>query len=287
MANRSAAGGSDRDATYFDRAEQYRREASDERDRFKLLLDVNNTLVSTLDPHSLWSSVLETVRRTLDHDYASLVVFSAGTRELHLEAAMTTTSAASWSRTLPPVSISRPPPSRSHGITPRLQGSRARSVRRRGIPDVAKRRPSVGGCVPLSTRRGVLGALNIASRRAEAFSQTEVDLLRDVAGQVAIAVENTVAFREISDLKNRLAEEKLYLEDEISSQHDFKEIIGSSPALRNVLQQIQAVAPTDATVLLLGETGQARSCWRGPSTTLAAGVIGLSSGSTGRRCPVA
>ncbi len=100
-----------------------------------------------------------------------------------------------------------------------------------------------------------LGALNIASRRADAFSQAETDLLSDIAGQVAIAVENTLAFREISDLKNRLTEEKLYLEEEVTSQHDFKEIVGESPALKLILQQIQAVAPTDATVLLLGETG--------------------------------
>jgi transcriptional regulator with GAF, ATPase, and Fis domain len=64
-------------------------------------------------------------------------------------------------------------------------------------------------------------------------------------------------------LKNRLAEEKLYLEDEITSQHDFKEIVGNSPAVRNVLQQIQAVAPTDATVLLLGEPR--RDCRRAHS----------------------
>ena len=86
--------------------------------------------------------------------------------------------------------------------------------------------------MPLSTRRGVLGALNVASRRDDAFPPADVNLLRDIAGQVAIAVENTLAFREISDLKNRLAEEKLYLEGEITSQHDFKEIVGNSPALK-------------------------------------------------------
>jgi formate hydrogenlyase transcriptional activator len=76
-----------------------------------------------------------------------------------------------------------------------------------------------------------------------------------VAGQVAIAVENARAFQEISNLTMRLNEEKLYLEDEITRQHDFTEIIGNSQALTAVLQQIRTVAPTDATVLLLGETG--------------------------------
>jgi formate hydrogenlyase transcriptional activator len=243
-------------ATYFDRAEQYRREASDERDRFKLLLDVNNTLVSTLDAHSLWSSVLDTVRRTLNHDYASLVVFSAGTRELHLEAATyydergVLEPHVTTSLDQSPAALAFP---WNHPHV--FKGAELDQFDVAGVPTLRSAGLQSVCCVPLSTRRGVLGALNIASRRAEAFSQTEVDLLRDVAGQVAIAVENTVAFREISDLKNRLAEEKLYLEDEITSQHDFKEIVGNSPAVRNVLQQIQAVAPTDATVLLLGETG--------------------------------
>jgi formate hydrogenlyase transcriptional activator len=97
--------------------------------------------------------------------------------------------------------------------------------------------------------------LNVASRTPGAFSQADVDLLSDIAGQIAIAVENVLAVREISELKNRLAEEKLYLEGEVISQHDFKEIVGESQALRHVLQQIQTVAATDATVLLLGETG--------------------------------
>jgi formate hydrogenlyase transcriptional activator len=243
-------------ATYFDRAEQYRREASDERDRFKLLLDVNNTLVSTLDARSLWSSVLETVRRTLNHDYASLVVFSAGTRELHLEAATyydergVLEPHVTTSLDQSPAALAFP---WNHPHV--FKGAELDQFDIAGVPTLRSAGLQSVCCVPLSTRRGVLGALNIASRRAEAFSQTEVDLLRDVAGQVAIAVENTIAFREISDLKNRLAEEKLYLEDEITSQHDFKEIVGNSPAVRNVLQQIQAVAPTDATVLLLGETG--------------------------------
>jgi formate hydrogenlyase transcriptional activator len=82
-----------------------------------------------------------------------------------------------------------------------------------------------------------------------------VSLLGDVAGQVAIAVANTLAYREISALKDRLTEEKLYLEDEITLQKDFKQIVGTSHALSSVLRQIRTVAPTDATVLLLGETG--------------------------------
>ena len=110
-------------------------------------------------------------------------------------------------------------------------------------------------CVPLITQRGPLGTLTVGRRSPDGFTPSEVSLLGDVAGQVAIAVANTLAYQEISALKDRLTEEKLYLEDEISSQHDFTQIIGTSQALTSVLRQIRTVAPTDATVLLLGETG--------------------------------
>jgi formate hydrogenlyase transcriptional activator len=76
-----------------------------------------------------------------------------------------------------------------------------------------------------------------------------------VAGQVAIAVENALAFQEIGELKNKLAQEKLYLEDEIRSELNFEEIVGESPSLRAVLKQVETVAPTDSAVLIQGETG--------------------------------
>jgi formate hydrogenlyase transcriptional activator len=110
-------------------------------------------------------------------------------------------------------------------------------------------------CVPLITQRGILGTLTVGRRSPDGFTASEVSRLGDVAGQVAIAVANTLAYQEISALKDRLTEEKLYLEDEISSQHDFTQIVGTSHALTSVLRQIRTVGPTDATVLLLGETG--------------------------------
>ncbi len=82
-----------------------------------------------------------------------------------------------------------------------------------------------------------------------------MELLRQVASQIAIALENALAFREIEELKNKLAEEKLYLEDEIRTEYNFEEIIGESAALKRILKQVETVAPTDATVLIQGETG--------------------------------
>jgi formate hydrogenlyase transcriptional activator len=97
--------------------------------------------------------------------------------------------------------------------------------------------------------------LTVASRAEHAFSMDDTDLLHQIANQVAIAVDNALAFREIAELKEKLAEEKSYLEDEIRTVFNFDEIVGESTGLKEVLTQVETVAPTDAAVLILGETG--------------------------------
>ena len=112
-----------------------------------------------------------------------------------------------------------------------------------------------GCCLPLLTHKGPLGVLNLASRATDAFSPQDVTLLKQVAAQVAIAIDNAQAYQEIAQLKDKLAEEKKYLQGEIRSQLNFEEIIGENAALGHVLDQAKVVAPSDATVLVLGETG--------------------------------
>jgi len=83
----------------------------------------------------------------------------------------------------------------------------------------------------------------------------DVDFLSRASGQIAIAIENALAYHEISELKDKLAQEKLYLEEEIRSDSGFERIIGKSAPLKHILQLVDTVAPSDSTVLLLGETG--------------------------------
>jgi formate hydrogenlyase transcriptional activator len=109
--------------------------------------------------------------------------------------------------------------------------------------------------VPLLYQNRVLGAMSIASRTEAAFNKDDGELLMQIAGQIAIAVENALAYREIESLKNKLASEKLYLEDEIRTEHNFEELIGSSRVFKRILKQIETVAPTDSAVLIRGETG--------------------------------
>ena len=109
--------------------------------------------------------------------------------------------------------------------------------------------------IPLQSHDRVLGTLNIGRLHEDAFNHEDVELLSQVAQQIAIGVENGLAYREIAELKEKLNEEKLYLEREIRSEHNFEEIVGDSRPLKDVLAQIEIVSPTDSTVLIQGETG--------------------------------
>jgi len=109
--------------------------------------------------------------------------------------------------------------------------------------------------VPLPGRQRAIGTLNVASKTPNQFSEKDAELLLEVAKQIALAVENMLAYEEIGELKARLEQENLYLQEEIKIQHKFEEIVGRSAAIRRVLKAIETVAPTDATVLILGETG--------------------------------
>ena len=110
-------------------------------------------------------------------------------------------------------------------------------------------------CVPLLRPKGPLGVLVLGSTRAEAFKTDDLTLLNQVAAQLAIAIENARTTREVEQLKSRLDHEKRFLEGEPRAHLHFEEIIGESPALNEVLDQVAIVAASDASVLILGETG--------------------------------
>jgi len=109
--------------------------------------------------------------------------------------------------------------------------------------------------LPLITSKGAFGGLNLGSSDPSRFDEQEVDLLKMLGLQIAGALDNAAAHREVAQLSKKLEQEKLYLQDEIKSAHNFEEIIGESGALNSVLEQAGTVAPSDATVLILGETG--------------------------------
>jgi formate hydrogenlyase transcriptional activator len=109
--------------------------------------------------------------------------------------------------------------------------------------------------LPLTTARRRLGTLVFVCKQASAYDTADVGFLQLVANQVAVAIDNALAFQEIAELKDQLAKEKAYLEEEARTEHNFEDIVGRSDALRRVLKQVETVAPTGSTVLIRGETG--------------------------------
>jgi formate hydrogenlyase transcriptional activator len=125
-----------------------------------------------------------------------------------------------------------------------------------GADEVAGPARIRSGCVvPLFNRDKALGTLSVGRREPPPFTERDLELSVQLSTQVAIALDNSMAWGQINDLKNQLAREKVYLEDEIRSEMQFREIVGKTKALRDVLQQVEVVSPTDSTVLIYGETG--------------------------------
>ena len=109
--------------------------------------------------------------------------------------------------------------------------------------------------VPLVVRGQSVGAISVLSETPDQYTDRDGDFLREIANQVALAIENMKSYEEIAALKAKLEAENVYLQEEIRTEHNFVEIIGNSPALLSVLHKVEQIAPTDSTVLILGETG--------------------------------
>ena len=227
-----------------------------ERDRLRVLLEVNNAMVSKLDLRALLGTISAALRRVIHHEYMSLALYEQASNQMRVLALdFPQGKGLIHEEMLVPLegSItgsafqSRLPLVLNHAAMEVFQSPSSRLLRDEGVRSVV--------CMPLVTHDRALGTLSLASLRDAAFQQSDVDLLSQVAGQVAIAVENALAFQEIGELKNTLAQEKLYLEDEIRSEMNFEEIVGESASLRSMLKQVETVAPTDSTVLIQGETG--------------------------------
>jgi formate hydrogenlyase transcriptional activator len=138
--------------------------------------------------------------------------------------------------------------------TGKLWCGSVQEARRLGMKDTAQAEVGTVCVLPLLSRGRVLGTFGVVKYQDNAFAG-DIEFLTQIANQVAIAVENALAFGEIRELKDKLAQEKLYLEDEIRSEMNFAQIVGTSASLRKALKRVETVAPTDSTVLIYGETG--------------------------------
>jgi formate hydrogenlyase transcriptional activator len=236
-------------------AQEAQRELARERDRLQLLLEVNNTLVSNLEPHALFSAIAMCVRRVVAHEYTSLSVYDPERNAFDMWALEFAGKGLIKEHMLVPVEGSPAGTAFTAGKPVRFERADMEAL----TADIARLLLAEGVasmcCVPLTVHGRRLGTLNAGRLGGAPFSAEDTDLLAAVAKQVAFSVENALAFQEIAELKDKLSAEKVYLEDEIRTDNNFEEIIGDSPALKRVLHQAETVAPTDSAVLIRGETG--------------------------------
>ena len=225
-------------------------------DQLKLILDLTNQVVSNLELHDLLSAASGSVRRVMGCDAAAIMLINPERTHLRVHALDYPDSRGVFTEgSLVPIEDSP--------LGECFKSGKPMVINRLDSPDVpeemyhkAKAEGLSSFCdIPLISRDRPLGILAVARRVENAFDNEEIAFLTQVANQVAIGVENALAYREIADLKDRLAQEKLYLEDELRGEMDFEGIVGQSSALRHVLNLVETVAPSDSTVLMLGETG--------------------------------
>ena len=224
-------------------------------EQLKLLLDLTNSVVSNLDLRELLRTVSGNLRRAMRCDFAGVgLPHPENSGHLRLYA-LDFPDSRGFVKEEALIPIEGSPPGTVFQTCEPFVGT-IRELSRMSPDSPAFAEGLTTGCIlPLASRGRVHGVLLLGRRDENAFSPDEVKLLMQVANQVAIAVENALAYSKIAELKEKLTQEKLYLEDEIRTELNFEEIIGKSGVLRRVLRQVATVAPTDSTVLIFGETG--------------------------------
>ena len=224
-----------------------------EKERLQMLLQVNAALVPNLDLQESFPVISDYIRGVIHQDFASILLYDESTQLLRKYAVDSlgafpgpdecplsgTVSGAAFLAQETRISHSSEFGTYSHPVY--------QYFLQKGIQTICS--------LPLISRKGPVGTLNFGSRDESAFSSQDLGLLKQIAAQLAAALDNVNAYREIAALRDKLAEEKLYLQGEIRSELNFEEIIGDSAVLQRVLEQSKTVAPSDATVLILGETG--------------------------------
>lgn len=241
-------------AIALDNALSYQK-SKHQRERFEMLLNVSNALSAVLDLGEVLKVASAILRQNVPHSFAGVALYDSEANNLRIMA------------------LENPPPNFLEGAlalpiedTPDGLAFTTRQIvlRRRvdfaEFPSPHMRLAFDAGvrsfcCVPLISRNETIGILAVAGERENSLTAEDGETIQMIANQIAGAIETAVQFNEIEKLKNQLISEKLYLEEEIQSEYNFAEIVGRSTALKNVLRQIEVVAPTDSCVLLYGETG--------------------------------
>ena len=238
-----------------DAAESYQGQLVAERDRWKLLLEINNHVIAHLDVKALFRAACSSLREYFENDYAAVWIIDKNQNRLEC-AAMDFPASRGFldDITMPALTgedlhrmRTRQPELWTRAELEALPATVRDAFRSEGI--------EVMVVTALRTPNGPLGVMTLGSKRPTHFRRDDLDLLGQIATQFSLALDNALAYEKLNASRNLIEQERLYLESEIRAEYNFEDIVGKSAALRKVLQQIEIVAPTDSTVLLHGETG--------------------------------
>ena len=229
-------------------------EVQSQKDRLQLLLDLTTDAVSNLEISDLLKAVTASVRQIMQSDFAGIGLPDPESSRLRVHALVRASDGSLTEQEL---------------LT--TQNAVLLRVFRTGELSLGSIKDLIGTQVgndslppwefetacglPLLSRNRPLGVMGLGKRGKDPYGKEDIDFLAQVANQIAIAVDNALSYRQVSELTDKLAQEKLYLEDEIRAHAYFEEIVGNSAELRRVLKLVETVAPTDSTVLIYGETG--------------------------------
>src|SRR5215470_11441759 len=238
-----------------DSAELYQRQVVKERDRLRLLLEINNCIVSKLEINELFQSASTSIRSYFRNDFNGFWLIDKQSNQLECVVLDFPSSKGSLIA-VAPSELSGADHERLRANVPELLSIEEIEKLPAQIVEKLKAESITSMAIaPMVTASGPLGVITMGSRRPNSFGQEDLDLLSQISNQIALAVDNAIAYGRVTEAKDRLEEERLYLESEIRSEYNFEDIVGKSAALRKVLDQIGIVAPTGSTVLLHGETG--------------------------------
>jgi formate hydrogenlyase transcriptional activator len=238
-----------------DSTELYQRQVVKERDRLRLLLEINNHIVSKLDINELFRSASASIRSYFRNDFTGFWLIDKNSNQLECVVFDFPSGKGSLTAVLKSeLSDSDHEKLRAH-IPEMLSIKEIESLPARIVEKLKAESITSMAIAPMLTASGPLGVMTMGSRRPDNFGQEDLDLLSQISNQIALAVDNAIAYGRVTQARDRLEQERLYLESEIRSEYNFEDIVGKSAALRKVLDQVAIVAPTQSTVLLHGETG--------------------------------
>ena len=224
-------------------------------ERLRVLLDINNAIITKLTREELFHAICEAVGRVFPFDRVALTLYETELDVLRLVAFEGPFRSNYFS-----VGLALDPEDSHVGwaflhqrplLRRDLEAERQFSAEHRAFADGIRSMCAL----PLIVRGKSIGAINVASRTRFQYSETDAEFLQEVANQIAIAIDNMKSYEEIMALKAKVEAENVYLQEEIKTEYNFEEIVGQSAPIRQLLRKVAQVAPTETTMLIQGETG--------------------------------